>query len=82
MNMMIEAEKKDGIESYKFHHIDTRKCAYCKDFLCEKACFRNIYTVVDKEGSPRCTIVPDREDFCVKCHICTTQCKFKALTID
>ncbi|MFX1570747.1 MAG: 4Fe-4S binding protein [Promethearchaeota archaeon] len=24
----------------------------------------------------------EREDRCVKCHICTTACKFKALTID
>jgi len=80
--VMIEARKKDGIESYKFHHIDTRKCAHCKEFACEEVCFRGIYEVKNKGSTPRCTIVPEREDFCVKCHICTTQCKFKALIID
>lgn len=79
---MSKANKKATIESYKFHHIDTSKCKYCKEFSCEEACFRGIYEVINKDSTPKCTIVEEREDKCVKCHICTTACKFKALKID
>ncbi|MEE9376913.1 MAG: hypothetical protein V3V33_02635 [Candidatus Lokiarchaeia archaeon] len=79
---MSEADNRDTIESYKFHHIDTSKCAQCKDFSCEEACFRGIYTVINKDSTPKCIIVRDREDRCVKCHICTTACRLKALIID
>jgi NAD-dependent dihydropyrimidine dehydrogenase PreA subunit len=79
---MSEADFNNTIESYKFHHIDTSKCKYCKSFSCEEACFRGIYEVINKDSIPKCIVVEDREDMCVKCHICTTACKFKALTID
>ena len=79
---MSEADDRTTIESYKFHHIDTSKCKYCKEFSCEEACFRGIYEVIDKETTPKCIVVEDREDKCVKCHICTTACKIKAITID
>ena len=79
---MSEADDRTTIESYKFHHIDTSKCKYCKEFSCEDACFRGIYEVIDKETTPKCIVVEDREDMCVKCHICTAACKFKAITID
>jgi Fe-S-cluster-containing hydrogenase component 2 len=79
---MSEADKKAAIESYKFHHIETSKCRYCREFSCEEACFRGIYEVINKDSMPKCTVVEDREEMCVKCHICTTACKFKALTID
>ncbi len=70
------------IESYKFHHIDTSKCRECKEFSCEEACFRGIYRVINKETIPKCTVVEDWEENCVKCHICTTACKLRAITID
>ena len=38
--------------------------------------------VLNKETEPMCVVVEDREDNCVKCHICTTACKLKAITID
>ena len=79
---MSEADDRATIESYKFHHIDTSKCKRCKEFSCEEACFRGIYEVINKESMPKCIVVKDREDNCVKCHICTTACKLKALTID
>ena len=79
---MSEAENQDVIESYKFHHIDTSKCRQCKEFSCEEACFRGIYKVINKETIPKSTIVQEREDHCVKCHICTTACKLGAITID
>ncbi|MCK4381430.1 MAG: 4Fe-4S binding protein [Candidatus Lokiarchaeota archaeon] len=79
---MSEADDRTSIESYKFHHIDTSKCKHCKEFSCEEACFRGIYKVINKETTPKCIVVEDREDMCVKCHICTTACKFKAITID
>jgi len=79
---MSKADKKATIESYKFHHIDTSKCKYCKELSCEEACFRGIYEVINKDSTPKCTIVEEREDRCVKCHICTTACKLKALKID
>jgi NAD-dependent dihydropyrimidine dehydrogenase PreA subunit len=79
---MCEADDQVTIESYKFHHIDTSKCKYCAEFTCEDACFRGIYEVINKETRPKCTVVEGREDSCVKCHICTTACKLKALTID
>jgi len=79
---LSEADDRTTIESYKFHHIDTSKCKYCKEFSCEEACFRGIYEVINKETTPKCIVVEDREDKCVKCHICTTACKFKAITID
>lgn len=70
------------IESYQFHHIDVSKCRICKEFSCEDACFRGIYKVINKDFTPKCIIVEDREDRCVKCHICTTACKLKAINID
>jgi len=79
---MSEADDRATIESYKFHHIDISKCKHCKEFSCEEACFRGIYEVINKESIPKCIMVEDREDRCVKCHICTTTCKLKALTID
>lgn len=82
--MMTEAEtdEKTIFENYKFHHIETSKCEKCTDFACENACFRGIYRVINKETIPKCTVVEDREENCVKCHICTTACKLRAITID
>ena len=68
--------------NYKFHHIDQSKCRECKKFSCEKACFRGIYEVVDKKTEPRCLVVEKNEDRCVKCHMCTTACRLRAITID
>jgi Fe-S-cluster-containing hydrogenase component 2 len=79
---MSEAEEKKTIESYKFHHIDISKCRVCSEFSCEEACFRGIYKVINKDSIPKCTVVEDREDRCVKCHMCTTACKLRAITID
>ncbi len=79
---MCETEDRATIESYKFHHIDISKCTQCLDFSCEDACFRGIYKVINKETRPKCTVVQDREDMCVKCHICSTACKVKAIKID
>ncbi|MHA1294879.1 MAG: hypothetical protein ACTSQJ_19760 [Promethearchaeota archaeon] len=67
---MSKANNKDYIKSYKFHHIDKNKCHYCRDFWCEK------------KIQPECIVIEDREDSCIKCHICTTACKSKAITID
>ena len=75
-------KKHQHIESYKFHHINTDKCKRCTQFYCEDACFRGIYEVINKETAPKCTVIKEREDRCVKCHICTTACKFKAIKID
>ncbi len=79
---MSKAEDQSSIESYKFHHIDVSKCSKCSEFSCEEACFRGIYKVINKDTNPKCTIVEDREDFCVKCHLCTSSCKLGAITID
>ena len=79
--MMSDSKNQDYKDSYKFHHIDTSKCLQCKDFECEEACFRGIYEVIDKNSKPKCIVVEDREDMCVKCHICTTACKLKAIKI-
>lgn len=79
---MSESKTDEGMEHYKFHHIKTERCKHCSDFLCEEKCFRHIYKVENKESQPKCIIVPGREGFCVKCHICTTVCKSKAITID
>ncbi len=79
---MSEAKNRSNIESYKFHHIDINKCSKCKEFSCEDVCFRGIYEVINKDSTPKCIVVEDREDRCVKCHICTTTCKAKAITID
>ena len=79
---MTEVKNRSNIESYKFHHIDISKCKQCKEFSCEEACFRGIYEVVNKNAIPKCIVVEDREDRCVKCHICTTACKSNAITID
>ncbi|GAG26245.1 unnamed protein product, partial [marine sediment metagenome] len=49
---------------------------------CEETCFRGIYEVINKDSIPKCTVVEDREDRCVKCHMCTTACKLRAITID
>ena len=40
------------------------------------------YKVINKDSIPRCIVVEDREDRCVKCHMCTTACKLRAITID
>ncbi len=79
---MSEANKLDSLVSYKFHHIDTSKCLKCENFSCEEACFRGIYAVINKDTKPKCIVLEDREDRCVKCHICTTACKLEAITID
>ena len=79
---MCVAEEEGTIESYKFHHIDISKCVQCQEFSCEEACFRGIYEVINKQITPKCIVVQDREDRCVKCHICTTACKAKAIKID
>lgn len=79
---MCKTEAQSTFESYEFHHIDISKCAQCQDFSCEEACFRGIYEVIDKESTPKCIVVQDREDRCIKCHICTTACKYRAIKID
>ena len=70
------------ITNYKFHHIDTSKCKNCKDFSCEDVCFRSIYKIINKATHPECKVILEREDFCVKCHLCTTACKKKAIMIN
>lgn len=70
------------MNDYKFHHIDVSKCRTCSDFSCEETCFRGIYEVINKDSIPKCIVVKDREDRCVKCHMCTTACKPRAITID
>jgi Fe-S-cluster-containing hydrogenase component 2 len=70
------------LKSYKFHNIDHSKCAICKEFSCEDACFRGIYKVLNKDSEPMSVVVEEREDHCIKCHICTTACKLRAITID
>ncbi len=79
---MCKTEAKANFESYEFHHIDISKCAQCQDFSCEEACFRGIYEVLYKDTTPKCIVVKGREDRCVKCHICTTACKSRAIKID
>ncbi|MFX0006816.1 MAG: 4Fe-4S binding protein [Promethearchaeota archaeon] len=79
---MVKTETQSIFESYTFHHIDISKCAQCRDFSCEEACFRGIYEVINKDSTPKCIVVQDREDRCVKCHMCTTACKYKAIKID
>lgn len=79
---MSEVNNKKKIESYKFHHIDTNKCLICESFACEEACFRGIYEVINKKSQPKCVVVKDREDCCVKCHLCTSACKLEAIIID
>ena len=79
---MSETPDKSKIVSYKFHHVDVNRCKICEDFSCEEACFRGIYRVIDKETEPKCVVVEEREDNCIKCHICTTACKLRAITID
>lgn len=79
---MSSTNKKRAVESYRFHHINTEKCLQCKSFDCEEACFRGIYKVIQKDSEPKCIVVEDKEDRCIKCHICTTQCKYGAITID
>ena len=70
------------LKAINFHHIDINKCSQCQEFSCEEACFRGIYEVINKNSTPRCIVVEDREERCVKCHICTTACKLRAITID
>ena len=79
---MSDTEDQRVIESYKFHHIDVSKCNKCTEFSCEEACFRGIYEVINKDSEPKCIVVENREENCVKCHICTTACKQRAITID
>ncbi|MFW9952389.1 MAG: hypothetical protein ACFFKA_19900 [Candidatus Thorarchaeota archaeon] len=79
---MSNTDDRKNIVSYKFHHIDIDKCKSCKEFSCESACFRGIYNVINKDGCPECIVLEDREDRCVKCHICTTACKKRAILID
>ncbi|MHA1150448.1 MAG: 4Fe-4S binding protein [Promethearchaeota archaeon] len=78
----MSAVRKREIESYRFHHIDVSKCRVCKTFDCEETCFRGIYEVYGKGSIPKCTVVREREDRCIKCHICTSACKLDAITID
>lgn len=80
--MMSEAENQNCVERYKFHQINVSKCRICKEFSCEEACFRGIYEVINKESTPKCIVVDEREEMCVKCHMCTTACKLRAITID
>ena len=79
---MSDTPDKSKIVSYKFHHVDTNKCKRCEAFSCEDACFRGIYEVLNKDSEPMCVVVEEREDHCIKCHICTTACKLRAITID
>lgn len=79
---MNKANNTETVESYRFHHIDTNKCRQCTSYDCEEACFRGIYLVINKDTEPKCIIIEDREDRCIKCHICTTKCKFGAIIID
>jgi NAD-dependent dihydropyrimidine dehydrogenase PreA subunit len=79
---MTSVKNNANIRSYKFHHIDTDKCKICDQFSCEEACFRGIYEVINKNNEPKCVILENREDLCVKCHICTTACKSEAIVID
>ena len=79
---MTDTQDHSKIVSYNFHHIDTNKCNICKDFFCEEACFRGIYEVVNKTSEPQCIVIEGREENCIKCHICTTACKLRAITID
>ena len=79
---MSSADNKEAVEDYKFHHIYTDKCRQCKTFDCEEACFRGIYQVINKKTEPKCIVIENKEDRCVKCHICTTQCKLGAISID
>jgi Fe-S-cluster-containing hydrogenase component 2 len=79
---MTESDNKITMEDYEFHHIDVSKCRECREFSCEEACFRGIYKVINKDSFPKCIVVEDREDRCVKCHMCTTACKSRAITID
>ncbi|MBD3197071.1 MAG: hypothetical protein GF317_18600 [Candidatus Lokiarchaeota archaeon] len=79
---MSDTKKENYIESYQFHHIKTNECLECDDFSCEEVCFRGVYKIINKETAPKCIVVPEREDFCIKCHICTTVCKSKAISID
>jgi len=73
---------EESIENYKFHHIDVSKCKQCTEFSCEDACMRNLYKVINKDTEPKAIFWAEHEDFCVKCHICTTACKLRAITID
>jgi NAD-dependent dihydropyrimidine dehydrogenase PreA subunit len=77
-----EIKNHTKILDYKFHHIDISKCENCRDFACEDACFRGIYKVINKDSTPKCIVVEEREENCVKCHICTTECSLRAITID
>ena len=79
---MTETDEKVTIEDYKFHHIDVSKCSQCTDFACEDACFRGIYKVINNDSTPKCIVVEEREENCVKCHICTTACSLRAIIID
>ena len=79
---MSEGKDLSKIEHYQFHHINITKCQTCQEFSCEEACFRGIYKVINRESKPKCIVVKKREENCVKCHICTTACKLKAITID
>ena len=79
---MSEEPEQANIVDYSFHHIDINKCKICEGFFCEDACFRGIYKVINKESDPMCIVVEGREDHCIKCHICTTACKLRAITID
>lgn len=79
---MRKSKEKIEIENYKFHHIDIEKCKTCQIFSCEEACFRGIYKVINKKPNPKCIILKEREENCIKCHICTTACKLGAITID
>ena len=65
----------------EFHKINAEKCLTCRTYDCEDACFRGVYKVINKEFAPQCTVVKEKESFCVKCHLCTTDCKYGAIDI-
>ena len=79
---MSGVKNSEMVDNYRFHHIDTNKCSQCTSFNCEEACFRGIYRVLNKDTRPKCIIIENLEDRCIKCHICTTMCKFGAIIID
>lgn len=74
-------EVSNNCSTKTFHIINENKCLKCQTFECENVCFRGIYKVINKDLAPKCIIVKDKEPFCVKCHLCTTACKQKAIEI-
>jgi len=75
----VENSYSDSIKT--FHIIDENKCLKCKTYDCENACFRGIYKIIQKDTAPKCVAIQERESYCLKCHICTTACKYNAIEI-